>query len=71
MHAAEATRIGRGYRGHGVHTAARIGALAGGDEIVASAATIAGVAGVSGVDARPATLKGLAEPVDVVTVDWS
>ncbi len=70
LHQAEATRDGDDYQGRGVHEAARIGALAEGGEIVAS------VAAVDDLDLQPASrprtvpLKGLSEPVDVVTVEW-
>jgi class 3 adenylate cyclase len=36
VHGAEAAREGRAYRGKGVHTAARLGGLADGEEIVVS-----------------------------------
>ncbi len=41
LHAAEATEDGEGFAGRGVHAAARIGALAGGGEILASHDTVA------------------------------
>jgi class 3 adenylate cyclase len=72
LHAVEATRRGRSYQGRGVHVAARIGAAAGPAEILVSSATIAqeadGRFAVS--NARTLTLKGVAEPVEVLTVDW-
>jgi hypothetical protein len=43
LHAAEATKLGANYSGMGVHTAARIGAIAGAGEIVASASSIDGL----------------------------
>jgi class 3 adenylate cyclase len=70
MHAAEATALGENYSGMGVHTAARIGALAGAGEIVASAATVAGLEGLEVSAPREETLKGVAEPVSVVTIAW-
>ena len=70
VHTAEATHLGENYRGKGVHTAARIGALAGGGEIVASAASVRGVSELSTGPARAEKLKGLAEPVEVVVVEW-
>lgn len=69
VHAAEATRSGSGYSGRGVHAAARIGALAEGGTIVASAETVEGIL-VPVADPREAVLKGMAEPVRVVTVQW-
>jgi class 3 adenylate cyclase len=71
VHVAEAARHGDDYLGKGVHEAARIGALAGGEEIVASAATIeAAGGGFTAKDARSVPLKGIAEPVEVVSVEW-
>jgi class 3 adenylate cyclase len=54
-----------------VNAAARVGALADGDEILASAetASLAGTRPVTG--ARSVTLKGFAEPVEVVSIQWS
>lgn len=70
VHAASATHEGLDYRGRGVNAAARVGALAGGDEILASAetASLAGTRPVTG--ARSVTLKGFAEPVEVVSIQW-
>ena len=70
VHTAEATHLGENYRGKGVHTAARIGALAGGGEIVASADSVRGVTNLSTGPPRAEKLKGLAEPVEVVAVEW-
>ena len=60
------------YGGQGVHAAARIGALAGASEILASQETLAG--GAAGrhatIDAREVELKGISEPVRVVALDW-
>ena len=59
------------YGGQGVHAAARIGALAGAGEIVASADTLAHGAVSYGVsEPRSAELKGISEPVEVVSIDW-
>ena len=70
VHAADASRHGAAYKGRGVHAAARIAALADGGEIVASAATATEVPGVSASEPRSVELKGIAEPVDVVAIDW-
>jgi class 3 adenylate cyclase len=71
VHVAEAARHGDDYLGRGVHEAARIGALAGGEEIVASAATIeAAGSAFTATDARTVPLKGIAEPIEVVSVEW-
>ncbi len=70
VHAAAASRSGATYTGMGVHVAARVGALAEGGEILASATTVEGVEGVELGDPRPATLKGVTEPVEVRSVGW-
>jgi class 3 adenylate cyclase len=69
LHAAEATRSEGDYLGGGVHAAARIGALAGGGEIVASARSLEGIEATTS-DPHEVTLKGIASPIDVVAVDW-
>jgi class 3 adenylate cyclase len=59
------------YGGQGVHTAARIGAAAGGGEILVSKETIDGVGTTFRLsEPRSETLKGLEQPVEVVSVDW-
>lgn len=68
LHASDASQVGENYRGLGVHEAARIAALANAGEIVASAATVDERFRTS--NARRETLRGLSEPVEVVTVDW-
>jgi class 3 adenylate cyclase len=59
------------YGGQGVHVAARVGAAAGAGEILVSAETLDGV-GTSFRLSEPRTeaLKGLEQPVEVVSVDW-
>jgi class 3 adenylate cyclase len=69
VHAAEAISVGRGYRGKGVHAAARVGAIAGANEIVASRDT-AEAGGVRFTNLRVVALKGISEPVEIVSVDW-
>jgi len=69
LHASDATHFGGDFHGKGVHEAARIAALGGAGEIVASVATVGEAHRTSGL--RSATLKGLSEPVDIVTVEWS
>jgi class 3 adenylate cyclase/ATP/maltotriose-dependent transcriptional regulator MalT len=71
VHAASASHEGLDYRGRGVNAAARVGALADGDEILATAETaaLAGTRPVTGP--RSVTLRGLAEPVEVVSLQWS
>ena len=72
LHTAEATREGRGYLGRGVHLAARIGAAAAGDEILASSTVTeqAGASRHSFSEPRTLTLKGVAEPIEVRAIDW-
>jgi class 3 adenylate cyclase len=67
LHAADATVVGANYRGRGVHEASRIAGVARGGEIVASVATVGDSFPTSAP--RSETLKGLSEPVEVVTVD--
>ena len=70
LHATAATHDGTDYTGLGVHTAARIGALAGAGEILTSVQTVSGVPGLRTSKVRTAHLKGIAEPVDMVAVEW-
>jgi class 3 adenylate cyclase len=71
VHAGQATRRGKDYGGGEVHKAARIAAQAEGGEILASAETVAAADGSVRVgDPREVTLKGFAEPVTVMAVDW-
>jgi class 3 adenylate cyclase len=69
-HAGEATaEAGGELRGRDIHEAARISALAGAGEILASRET-AEAAGVEWAESRRVELKGIAEPVEIVTVTW-
>jgi class 3 adenylate cyclase len=71
IHSAEATEIAGDYAGLGVHEAARVGALAQGGEILATRSAVEGEPipfEVTGE--REVSLKGLAQPVRVVTVEW-
>jgi class 3 adenylate cyclase len=70
VHAAEASRSAAGYSGKGVHEAARVGALAGPGEIYASLATAKLVEGFAHSEPQTVTLKGISQPVEVVTIDW-
>jgi class 3 adenylate cyclase len=59
------------YGGQGVHVAARIGAAAGAAEILVSRETLEGVGHAFRLsEARGVPLKGLDQPVEVVSVDW-
>jgi len=70
LHASEAAQVEGDFRGRGVHEAARIAALGEGDEIVASKATVGDAAQYPVSEPRTVELKGLSEPVEVVSVDW-
>jgi class 3 adenylate cyclase len=69
VHASGATQVGRNFSGKGVHEAARIAALATGDEILASAAT-ATDGRFPTSEPRTVTLRGTSEPVEIVSVEW-
>ena len=59
------------YGGQGVHVAARIGAAASGGEILVSAETLGdSVSGFRLSETRTEELKGLEQPIEVVSVDW-
>ena len=68
LHAADANVVGANFRGKGVHEASRIAGVAKGGEIVASVATVGD--GFTTSAPRSEILKGLSEPIDVVTIDW-
>ncbi|HEU4355249.1 MAG TPA: adenylate/guanylate cyclase domain-containing protein [Actinomycetota bacterium] len=70
LHAAAATRDRTGYVGLGVHAASRIAALAGAGEILASVETLEDVPGVTTSDLRSVVLKGIADPIEIVSIDW-
>ena len=71
IHSGSARKIGEVYRGRELHVAARIAALAGPEEILASASSVAkSKSGRSTSEPRAMTLKGVSEPVSVVTVNW-
>lgn len=69
VHASGATQVGKDFSGKGVHEAARIAALAEGDEILSSKGTAAdGRFPVS--EPRTVTLRGTSEAMEVVSVEW-
>jgi len=71
LHATEAAEVKGNYHGKGVHEAARIGALAEGGEIITSVSTLNCLSGpVKTTNERTVTLKGVAEPVGVVSLVW-
>jgi class 3 adenylate cyclase len=58
------------YAGQGVHMAARIGALAGGGEILVSQDSLDGASRFRVSEPRAEALKGFDEPIEVVAVQW-
>jgi class 3 adenylate cyclase len=68
LHASDAQAVGANFRGKGVHEASRIAGLAKGGEIIASLSTVGESYRSAGV--RSELLKGLSEPMEVVTIDW-
>ncbi len=72
LHEAEASLRATDFAGRGVHEAARIGSLAGGGQILASVNTVPRTANRFPVSApRRVILKGVSQPVEVVTIDWT
>ena len=71
VHQADAIRRGLDYAGVGVHEAARVGALAADGEILVTRATLDSTTRpyLSG-EPRTVELKGIAQPVQVLTVAW-
>ncbi len=70
LHAAEATVVADDYAGIGVHEAARVGALADGDEILVTVETAEAEPTIAVTDERTVQLKGLEQPVKVASIDW-
>ena len=69
LHSGEALKTSTGYEGRGVHIAARIGALAGPDEILASRATIEAVGrSMEHGPLRTERLRGIAESFEVAAL---
>jgi class 3 adenylate cyclase len=71
IHAAEATRRGDDYSGVGVHVAARVGAIAEADQILATDDAVADAGEVRSRDPRAVTVRGVSTPVKVVVLDWA
>jgi class 3 adenylate cyclase len=69
VHTTAATRAGADYRGKGVHEAARISAAAQGGEVLASWHTAQACKFALSVP-RELNLKGIAQPIKVVSVSW-
>ncbi|MGH3117397.1 MAG: adenylate/guanylate cyclase domain-containing protein, partial [Gaiellales bacterium] len=71
LHSAEASYRGAGYRGKGVHEAARIAAMAEGDEILASSETFdLSKSRFFASQPRSVSLKGVSRPFQIVSIDW-
>lgn len=71
IHMAEATRSGNDYFGTGVALAARVGAAAGGSEILVSRSTLAGSRrSFPDIESRTLDLKGISQPTEVVSIRW-
>ena len=70
IHTAEALRTATGYEGGGVHAAARVGALAGGGEVLATRATVeATSATIAHGPWRAERLRGFRDPMEVAVLD--
>ena len=71
LHEAQASSRATDFAGRGVHEAARIGSLAGGGQILASVDTVQSAATRFSVSTpRSVTLKGVSQPVELVTIEW-
>ncbi len=71
VHTDGALARGENYHGKGVHAAARIGAAAQGQEILASRETMEKLPQFKTSDHREIALKGFKDDVPVCSVDWS
>lgn len=72
LHAAKARRTDGKYRGKGVHEAARIAALAGPGEILASQDILAASSSrLVTSHPRTVTLKGISKPIQVAMIKWN
>ena len=70
IHAADALHADGAYRGRGVHVAARVAAAATGGEILISSESLPDGMTNAVTEPRSVKLKGLAQPLDVVSVVW-
>ena len=71
VHQAEAIQRGLDYAGVGIHEAARVSALAAEGQILVSRSTLdASTRPYQSSDPRTVDLKGIAQPVELVTVAW-
>ena len=70
IHAAEASQRGSDYSGLGVNVAARVAALAAGDEILVSDDALREAGDVATSSAREVRVRGVAAPLRVASVAW-
>ena len=71
LHEAEAVKKGDDYQGRGIHLAARVGSLAQGDEIVVSVSTVEAAGSLWPTsESRSVDVKGIADSIEVLTLDW-
>jgi class 3 adenylate cyclase len=70
LHTDGALQRQENYHGKGVHAAARIGAAAGAQEILASRATMERLGQFRVTNQRAIALKGFEAPVEVCSVEW-
>ena len=71
LHTADANRRERDYSGMGVHVAARVAALAGGGEILATAETLAEAGDPPTDTLRAVSIRGVTSEARVATVTWT
>ena len=71
LHTADASRRGNDYSGVGVHLAARVAAVAGAGEIVATEAALSAAGRAPDDGLREVELRGISAPVGIATVRWS
>lgn len=70
IHEADALLSGGDFSGLGVHEAARIAGVAEAGDILASEGTAAAAGARARAPARPIVLKGLRNPVAIVSIEW-
>jgi class 3 adenylate cyclase len=71
IHQAEASQVGLDYHGIGVNLASRVGDAGRGGEVLVTAVTLAAARHRYAEQARRTEdLKGIAAPVEVVSIDW-
>jgi len=71
LHTADANQRGSDYSGMGVHVAARVLALAGDGEVLATADTLAEAGEMARAGVREERVKGVTAPVSVAVIAWA